>query len=180
MLRSIPLHLANFGIVVAMIGAAVVLSLPRSMSFAAGLASARNHAIAGGASPANSPACALLTPADIAKATGLKVGKGTAGAPIPGVLGRCTWLGSGNTKVIVTLADARHMQLTVAAQEQSGGTAVPGLGSKAVGIKGAAFTGGGYIVSVLDAKGGFGLSILGNDGTRDRAVALAKVVESRR
>jgi len=179
MLRFITRHITNFGIVVAMIGAAIILSLPGSI-FAAGPASARNRAIAGGALPANGAACTLLTPADIAKATGLKVGKGTAGAPIPGVLGRCTWLGSGNTKVIVTLADAQHMQLTVAAQEQSGGTAVPGLGSKAVGIKGAAFTGGGYIVSVLDAKGGFGLSILGKDGTRDRAIALAKVVESRR
>ena len=179
MLRFITRHITNFGIVVAMISAAIILSLPGSI-FAAGPASFRNHAIAGGASPANSAACALLTPANIAKATGLKVGKGTAGAPIPGVLGRCTWLGGGNTKVIVTLADAQHMQLTVAAQEQSGGTAVPGLGSKAVGIKGAAFTGGGYIVSVLDAKGGFGLSILGKDGTRDRAIALAKVVESRR
>jgi hypothetical protein len=72
------------------------------------------------------------------------------------------------------------MQLTIAAQEQGGGTAVPGLASKAVGIRGATFTGRGYIVSVLDAKGGFGVSILGKDGTRDRAVALAKEVESYR
>jgi hypothetical protein len=35
-------------------------------------------------------------------------------------------------------------------------------------------------VSVLDAKGGFGLSILGKDGTREQAIALAKVVESHR
>ncbi|MHB8755385.1 MAG: hypothetical protein ACYC92_10590 [Candidatus Acidiferrales bacterium] len=180
MLRNITGHLANFCVVVAVIGAAIILTLPGSISFAVGPASAGDHAIAGGASPANSAACALLTPADIAKATGIKVGNGTAGASIPGVLGRCTWLGGGNTKMIVTLADARHMQITVAAQEHSGGTAVPGLGSKAVGIKGAAFTGGGYTVSVLDAKGGFGLSILGKDGTRDRAIALAKVVESRR
>lgn len=180
MLRFITRHLENFGIVVAVIGASSILSLPGSRSFAAGPASARNHAITGGAAPSNSSACGLLAPPDIAKATGLKVAKGTAGAPIPGVLGRCTWLGSGNTKVIVTLADAQHMQLTVAAQEHSGGTAVPGLGSKAVGTKGAAFTGGGYIVSVVDAKGGFGLSILGKDGTRDRAIALAKIVESRR
>jgi hypothetical protein len=122
----------------------------------------------------------LLTAADIAKAAGLTVGNGTAGPPIPGVLGKCTWAGSGNTKVILTLADDRHMKLTVAAQEQTGGTAVPGLGSKAVGIEGAAFTGGGYNVSVLDAKGGFGVSILGKEGTRDRAIALAKLVETHR
>ncbi len=129
---------------------------------------------------ANTQACSLLSPSDILKATGLKVGDGAAGAPIPGTLGKCTWTGSGNTKVIVTLGDAQHMQRTIAAQEQTGGTNVSGLGSKAVAVKGAGFTGGGYIVSVLDAKGGFGVSILGADGTLDRAVALARVVESHR
>ena len=132
------------------------------------------------AAPASNDACAVLTPADIAKATGLKVGNGTAGKPIPGVLGRCTWTGDGDTKVIVTLGDAQHIGLTVAAAEQTGGESVPGLGTKAVGIKGAAFTGGGYIINVLDAKGGFGVSILGKEGTRLRAIALAKIVESRR
>ena len=126
-----------------------------------------------------STACTLLTPADIAKATGLKVDNGTAGPPIPGVLGKCTWTGSGN-RVIVTLSDAQHMQITIEATEKSGGTDVPGLGSKAVGTKAAAFTGGGYIVSVIDTKGGFGVSTLGNEGGRDRAIALAKIVESRR
>lgn len=129
---------------------------------------------------ATTGACGLLSPADITKATGLTVGTGMAGTAIPGTLGRCTWTGTGNTKVIVTLADAQHMQLTVAAQEQSGGTKVSGLGAKAVAVKAAAFTGGGYIVSVLDAKGGFGVSVLGSEGTLDRVVALAKVVESRR
>jgi hypothetical protein len=131
-------------------------------------------------SASNDDACALLSTADIAKATTLTVGKPQAGSPIPGTLGKCTWAASGNTKVIVTLADARHMDLTVKAQQQSGGADVPGLGSKAVGLPGAGFTGGGYIVSVLDAKGGFGVSILGKDGTRDRAIALAKIVESHR
>jgi len=126
-----------------------------------------------------STACTLLTPADIAKATGLKVDNGTAGPPIPGVLGKCTWTGSEN-RVIVTLSDAQHMQITIAATEKSGGTDVPGLGSKAVGTKAAPFAGGGYIVSVLDTKGGFGVSTLGNEGSRDRAIALAKIVESRR
>jgi hypothetical protein len=125
-------------------------------------------------------ACALLSPADIVKATTLKVGTGTAGTPIPGVLGRCSWLGDGDTKIIVVLADAQHMGTTVAASERSGGESVPALGTRAVGSKGAGFTGGGYIVNVLDAKGGFGVSILGHEGTRDRAVALAKIVESRR
>ena len=124
-------------------------------------------------------ACGLLTPADILKATGLKVPEGVAGAPIPGVLGRCTWT-DGKNKVIVTLADTQHMQLTIAAQEQSGGTAVPGLGSKAVAVKGSGFTGGGFIVSVLDGKGGFGVSLLGSKWTLDPVVALAKIVESHR
>ncbi|HEY2434004.1 MAG TPA: hypothetical protein VGI12_15120 [Vicinamibacterales bacterium] len=81
--------------------------------------------------------------------------------------------------MIVTLADAQHMGLTVKAQQKTGED-IKGLGSTAVGVKGAGFTGGGYIVSVLDAKGGFGVSILGKDGTRERTVALARVVESHR
>jgi hypothetical protein len=129
------------------------------------------------ASAADTGPCALLSPADIAKATSVTVGNGTAGSPIPGVLGRCTWA-AGDTKVIVTLTDAPHMEVTVKAQQKSG-TDVPGLGSKAVGVKGAALTGG-YIVSVVDAKGGFGVSILGKEGTPERAIALAKMIESRR
>jgi hypothetical protein len=35
-------------------------------------------------------------------------------------------------------------------------------------------------VSVVDAKGGFGVSILGKEGTRERTIALAKMIESRR
>jgi hypothetical protein len=127
-----------------------------------------------------STACTLLTPADIAKATGLKVDNGTVGPPVPGVLGKCTWTAGSGNRVIVTLSDAQHMQITIAATEKSGGTDVPGLGSKAVGIKAAAFTGGGYIVSVIDTKGGFGVSTLGNEGSRDHAIALAKIVASRR
>jgi hypothetical protein len=72
------------------------------------------------------------------------------------------------------------MDLTVHATEKSGGDAVTGVGTKAVGTKAAPAFGGGYIVSVLDAKGGFGVSILGPSGTRDRAIELAKLVESRR
>jgi hypothetical protein len=131
-------------------------------------------------SPTGGGACAVITPGDIAKATGLTVSAGTEGKPVPGTLGRCTWSGAGNTKVILTLADAQHMQLTIKVQQGGGGTDVAGLGSKAVAIQSAAFTGGGYIVSVLDNKGGFGVSILGKDGTRERAVALAKTVAGRR
>jgi hypothetical protein len=29
-------------------------------------------------------------------------------------------------------------------------------------------------------KGGFGVSILGKEGTRDRAITLAKIIQSRR
>jgi hypothetical protein len=125
-------------------------------------------------------ACAILSAAEITKATSLAVGNGTAGAAIPGVLGKCTWAGPGDTKVTLTLADAAHMQMTVAAQERSGATVVTGVGSKAVGIKGAAFNGGGYIVSVLDSKGGFGVGVLGPEGTPERALALARLVESHR
>jgi hypothetical protein len=71
-------------------------------------------------------ACSLLTPADIAKSTGLNVANGTAGQVVPGTLGKCTWTGAGDTKVIVTLADAQHMQITLAVQLQGGGTAVGG------------------------------------------------------
>ena len=131
------------------------------------------------AAPAQNDACSLLDNAAIAAATSLKVATGTAGAPIPGVLGRCTWTAS-STRVIVTLTDAQHMGTTMAAIEQSGGENVPGLGTKAVGNEGADFTGGGYIVNVLDARGGFAVSVLGKDGTKDRAMALAKIVEIHR
>jgi hypothetical protein len=129
---------------------------------------------------ADNDACALLTKPEIQKVTGLMVGDATPGKPVPGVLGRCTWDGPGNSRVIVTLADAQHIGLTVKAQQQTGGEDIKGLGSTAVGNKGAGFTGGGYIVNVVDARGGFGVSILGKDGTQERAIALAKVVESHR
>ena len=125
-------------------------------------------------------ACSLISASDIAKATGITVGAGDPGKAVPGTLGKCTWTAADGTRVILTLADAQHMKITVEAQQQTGGVAVPGVGTTAVGMQGAAFTGGGYIISVLDAKGGFGVSILGKAGTRDRDIALAKLVESRR
>jgi hypothetical protein len=132
-----------------------------------------------GAAPHVDDACALLTPADIAKALSLKVGAGTPGKSIPGVLGRCTWTAEGNDRVIVTLTDARHAAITVQAWEGAGGKDVSGIGTKAVSINGPEVTGG-WIVTVEDAKGGFGLSALGGKATEDKTIALAKVVESRR
>jgi|GEM_PF-1591178 len=162
--------------VFAMIGVGLMF-LPSASSARVPAASIA-RAVALGPSPNN--ACSLLTPADIAKATSIKVGSGTLGKPMRGLLGKCTWVGQGNVKVILILGDAQHIGVAAQAAEQTGGETIAGLGSKAVGMKGAPFTGGGYILNVLDAKGGFGLSILGKDGTRDRAVALAKIVESHR
>ena len=141
--------------------------------------------VAGGTSGARASAkatdaCALLNPADIAKATGLSVASGTPGPVVPGVLGKCTWDANGGAKVIVTLADTQHMQRTVAAQEKNGGIVIPGVGQKAVGIPGSPFMGGGYIVSVLDARGGFGVGVLGKEGTQGTVAALAKLIEGRR
>jgi len=134
------------------------------------------HAQAGGMGSA----CSVISPSDIARTAGITVGGGDPGKAVPGTLGKCTWTAADGTRVILTLADAQHMKIAVEAQQQTGGAAVPGVGTTAVGMQGAAFTGGGYIISVLDAKGGFGVSILGKAGTRDRDIALAKLVESRR
>ena len=125
-------------------------------------------------------ACSIISQGDIAKATGITVGTGDPGKTVPGTLGECTWKAADGTRVILTLADARHMNVAVQAQQQAGGEPLPGIGTTAVGVKAADFTGGGYIISVLDAKGGFGVSILGKGGPRDQAIALAKLVESRR
>lgn len=124
-------------------------------------------------------ACAALSPDDIAKTISWKVGAGTPGKPIPGVLGRCTWTNSDNGRVIVTLTDARHASITVQTWESSGGKDLSGIGTKAVSIKAPSLTGG-WIVTVEDAKGGFGVSVLSEKGTEDNAIALAKIVERRR
>ena len=158
----------------------IAVLIPLSVAIAATcLLTIRISAATGDAASSAAGACALIAAVDIAKTTGLTVGNGTAGTPIPGVLGRCTWVGEGTTKVILTLADSQHMELTINVQEGHG-TAVSGLGMKAVGAKAAGFMGGGYTVNVLDTKGGFGISILGKEGTQERAVALAKLIESRR
>src|SRR5579864_6375128 len=124
-------------------------------------------------------ACAVLSPDDIAKTMSWKVGAGTPGKPIPGVLGKCTWTNGDNGRVIVTLADARHASITLQAWEGAGGKDLSGIGTKAVSIKAADLTGG-WIVTVEDAKGGFGVSVLGRTATEDNAIALAKIVEGRR
>ena len=124
-------------------------------------------------------ACALLTPGEIAQTTGFKVGDGKAGHALPGVQGKCIWDGPGVAEeVIVVLSDSRHAEITFAAVRGSGGTDVPGIGSKAVGNKNPSVVGG-YVVLVQDAKGGFAVST-GRGGTRDNTIALAKIVESRR
>lgn len=124
-------------------------------------------------------ACAVLSPDDIAKTISWKVGAGTPGKPIPGVLGKCTWTSSDGGRVIVTLMDARHASITVQAWKGGAAKDLSGIGTKAVSTKAADFTGG-WIVTVEDTKGGFGVSVLGRKGTEDNAIALARVVEARR
>ena len=128
----------------------------------------------------NANACSLLSRAAIAKATGLQVANGKPGPPISGSLSNCTWQGSNGTKIILTLADTSHMQVTMQSQLQSGATQLPGIGTSAVGTAGNDETEGGYNMSILDSKGGVAVSILGNAGTGKRTVALAKLIESQR
>ena len=136
--------------------------------------------LAGPVSAFAAEACSTIGPDDIAKATGITVSAGDPGKPIPGVQSRCTWMATDGTKVILTFTDTDHAKITIHAQQQSGGTSISGVGSEAVGIKGAGFTGGGYIITALDSKGGFGVSILGKAGSVEKAVALAKLVASKR
>ncbi len=105
-----------------------------------------------GRAPSAPNACALLTPDDIAKAANVKVGAGEAGQPIPGVLGRCTWSGTGSTKVIVTLTDTSHMETTIAAEMARAGHAVSGIGSKAVANRAAAMAGGYCTISLRPGR----------------------------
>jgi hypothetical protein len=129
---------------------------------------------------ANTNACTLLSRAAIVKATGLQVAKGKPGLPIAGSLSNCAWQGSNGTRIIVTLAEASHMQVTMQSQLQSGATQLPGIGTSAVGTAGNDETEGGYNMSILDPKGGVAISILGNAGTGERTTALAKLIESHR
>ena len=132
------------------------------------------------AEPAPPSACSLLSRAAIAQATGLHVARGKAGPSLSGALSACTWRAPDGTKIVVTVADASHMQVTLASQVQSGATEYPGLGTRAAGTAGNEETGGGYNLSILDRKGGVAVSIQGNAGTGERAVALARSIETHR
>ncbi len=68
----------------------------------------------------------------------------------------------------------------MAAQAEAGGEAVPGIGSSAIAFPNAPPVVGGYMLTAVDEKGGFGISIQGKEGTKDRAIALAKIVTGRR
>src|ERR1700733_13359495 len=83
---------------------------------------------------ANSPsACGLLSRAAIAKATGLHVSKGKEGPPISGSLSNCIWLGPNGAKIVVTLADAERIKVTMQSQLQCEARQVHGLGSRQAG-----------------------------------------------
>jgi hypothetical protein len=129
----------------------------------------------------NAPnACSLLSRGIIARATGLHVARGKEGPPIAGALSDCTWVAADGTKIVVTVADAEHMQVTLQSQLQSGASQYPGIGTNAAGTAGNDETGGGYNMSILDRKGGVAVSILGKEGTGERTVALARAIETRR
>lgn len=149
----------------------VLLAIPLFWACAQGTSQAQTGA---------TDACGLLSRAAIAKAAGLRVTRGKAGPPIAGSLSNCTWLGPKGVKIVVTVADAAHMQVTMQSQIQSGAAQISGIGTRAVGTAGNAETEGGYNLSILDAIGGVGVSILGKDGTAERAKALAKAIEARR
>ena len=125
-------------------------------------------------------ACSLLSRASIARATGLHVGRGKEGPALSGALSDCTWLGPDGTRIVVTVADAAHMEVTLASALQSGATELPGIGTRAAGTAGNDETGGGYNLSILDRRGGVAVSILGKAGTGERTLALARSIETRR
>jgi hypothetical protein len=135
---------------------------------------------AGAQAPPAPNACSLLSRAAIAQATGLHVARGQQGPALAGSLSDCTWVAQDGTRIVVTLADAAHMQVTLQSQLQSGATQYQGIGSNAAGTAGNDETGAGYNLSVLDAKGGLAVSIVGAAGTGERAVALAKSIEKHR
>ncbi len=127
-----------------------------------------------------SPCDRLLSPKEIAEATGLAVGKGERGPNFAGAQDSCVWQGSDGTKIIVMLTAATPMETTMSSMAQTGGTLYDGLGTIAVGTRGIPETGGGYNLSFLDAKGGVAVTIPGSAGTGDRTVALGKLIAKRR
>lgn len=122
----------------------------------------------------------MLSQEDVAKATGLNVGKGEKGPDIAGSDGSCVWKASDGTQIVVVLSNKQQMATTMDSMAQTGGTDYDGLGTSAVGTKGIPETGGGYNLSFTDAKGGVAVSIPGNAGTSERTLALGKLIEERR
>lgn len=118
----------------------------------------------------------LLSPKEIAQATGLDVGRGERGPNFAGAQASCEWQGRDGTKIIVMLTAATPMETTMSSMAQTGGTLYRDLGTIAVGTKGIPETGGGYNLSFLDAKGGVAVTIPGSAGTSDRTVALGKLI----
>ncbi len=97
-----------------------------------------------------------------------------------GAQANCHWRADDGTEIVVVLADASRMQVTMQSQEQAGADSISGVGLTALGTQGGDETEGGYNMSVLDAKGGVAVSILGAQGTQERAIALAKLIETER
>ncbi len=143
----------------------------------AGAFSCPIHAQSGG----KSGACGkMLSPEDVAKATGLSVGKGEKGPEIAGTDGSCVWKASDGTQIVVVLSNKQQMETTMDSMAQTGGASYDGLGTSAVGTKGIPETGGGYNLSFVDSKGGVAVTIPGSAGTSDRTLALGKLIEERR
>ena len=122
----------------------------------------------------------LLSPQEIAMATGLTVGKGQTGPHFEGARSSCIWQGSDGAKIVVMLTDTEPMQTTMGSMLQTGGDVFGGLGDVAVGTQGIPETGGGYNLSFVDPKGGVAVTIPGNAGTSDRTIALGQLIERRR
>lgn len=122
----------------------------------------------------------LLSPEDIAQATGMVVGKGQPGPKLAGSDGTCVWRGAGGAQIMVVLSGRQQMATTMDAMAQTGGAQYDGLGTGAVGTQGIPETGGGYNLSFLDSKGGVAIAIPGSAGTSDRTVALGKLIEKNR
>ena len=138
------------------------------------------HSVFAQSSEKKDPCSKMLSPEDIAKATGLTVAKGEKGPQIQGTEGSCVWKASDGTQIVVVLSNKQQMETTMDSMAQTGGAEYSGLGTSAVGTQGIPETGGGYNLSFTDAKGGVAVSIPGSAGTSDRTLALGKLIEERR
>ena len=156
--------------------------MPRSVSFAVVvvIAVAFSHPVHAQNSGKGGTCGKMLSQEDIAKATGLNVGKGEKGPEIAGTDGSCVWKASDGTQIVVVLSNKQQMETTMDSMAQTGGASYDGLGTSAVGTKGIPETGGGYNLSFVDSKGGVAVTIPGSAGTSDRTLALGKLIEERR